>query len=636
MRRMADISDVEKALVDAVMTAVYPSGTSNASLTGGNVRIYRGWPSPNGLSADLATGIVNVSVFSDPKTTRDTTRYPRVWKTGTSTTPTLGVQLTNGVATFTGTGGAGQNAGVLVDGVGYSVAVGPNDTPATIAAALALQIDGAVADGAALSVADTAITAARVEGSAIMWQETRRQEQTITVTLWCADPESRDSLTSAVDSALSQIDWLALSDGSSARLLFKGTSVTDASENADLYRRDLSFTAEYPTIVQQTASAMVFGTTNMSLDLGPTSASARTFPLVGAIRFDAWYDPTDTIDQQCASALAGAQWTYRLPQNATVAADGTVSWPLAMQAVLDAEITAAVVAGLDFWAFDAYKPDDGLSRALSLYLSSSLRSSLQFCMLGQSSAWADPTTSDGYSMTFDRDIAMMSEAGYVQVDNGRPLYFVLDASAADLAALPVGGIVAAITTLRARAIAAGAGNPYIVWLSGAALADYNNTQAAIAAGADAAGAYATPRYTGSTQSYATLMETAATDWEQRIAAAFPMVPTAMTGWDQRPLIEAPQPFYPLAAGLTAAEYYTSGTPAEIASHVATMAAEIMTFPASCPANVGLIYAWNELAEGGWLMPTYTAAGPDQTRVSTMGSVLAAARLASVQTKSTTS
>lgn len=632
---MADISDVEKALVDAVVAAVYPAGTSNASITGGNVRIYRGWPAPNGLNADLAVGIVNVSVFSDPKTSRDTTRYPRAWKPGPLVAASLTVELTKGVATFSGAGGIGQNAGVLVDDVGYVVAVGLSDTPASVASALARQIEGAVATGGALSIPASQITAARVEGSGTVWQETRRQEQTITVTLWCADPESRDAITSTVDSTLSQLDWLPLSDGSCARFLYKGTNVTDAAENADLYRRDLIYTTEFPTIIRQTAASMVFGTTTISLESAPTAQTSPSFPLLGAIRFDAWYDPADTIDQQCAAALSGSNWTYRLPPNAIVPSGGSVSWPLAAQAVIDAEILAAVEAGLDFWAFDAYQPDDGLSRALSLYLSSSLRSKLGFCMLGQSSAWADPSTIDGYSSTFARDIAMMSEVGYVRVANGRPLYFVLDANAASLATLPGDGISAAIATIRARALAAGAGNPYITWLSGAAIADYDNTAAALAGGADAAGAYATPRYTGTTLAYATLTETAANDWQQRIAKGFPMVPTAMTGWDQRPLIDTPQPFYPLPSGLTNVEYYETGTPAAIAGHIVSMTSEIMAFPSACPAGVGLIYAWNELAEGGWLMPTFSVSGPDTNRVSTLGAALTAARLAAGRTKSIT-
>lgn len=633
---MADISDVEKALVDAVLAVVYPSGLSSNSVTGSNVRVYRGWPSPSGLSADLAVGITNISVFSDAKTTRDTTRYPRIWKSRNPVLVTLAVCLTNGVATFSGLGSCGTNAGVLVNGRSYAVALGTNDTPDSVAAALATQIAGAVASGPTLTVVNASITAARVEGSAVAWQETRRQEQMLTVTLWCADPISRDSVTSTVDSALSQIDWLTLDDGSSARLLFMGTNVIDASENADLYRRDLLFKVEYPTIVQQVTAAMIFGTTNFEVETSTPPRPTALFPLIGAIRFDAWYDPSDSIDQQCAAVLSYPQWSGRLPSNAAIGSNGAVSWPLATQAVLDAEITAAVRAGLDFWAFDAYQPDDGLSRALSLYLSSALRSSLQFCMVGQSSAWGDPTTSDGYSATFARDAAMMVEEGYVKIDNGRPLYFVLDASATDLVNLPPGGVAAAITILRERVRGAGAGNPYVVWLSGAALADYDNTEAAMAAGADAAGSYALPRLRGATLSYAALTQTTVADWASRIARGFPMIPTAMTGWDQRPLIESPQAFYPVSADLTSASYYMAADPAEIANHVASMAREIMSYPSGCPAGVGLVYAWNELAEGGWLMPTFTASGPDYARVTILGDTLADQRSALAPIKSLSS
>ena len=301
---MADISDVEKALVDTIVTTVYPAGTSNMSLIGSDVRIYRGWPSPERLSIDLQNGVVNISVFSDSKSGRETTRYPRVWKPGTTMVPTLTVQLVNGAATFGGVGGAGQNAGVLVDGIGYSVAVGIDDTPQTVAEALARLVNGAIAENSSLHVPGSAIAAARVEGSSLAQQETRRQEQAITVTLWCADPDVRDRISASIDAALSEIDWLALPDGSSARLLYKSTSVSDSSENADLYRRDLIYSTEYPTIIQQIASAMVFGTANISLTQDVTENATPSFTLIGAIRFEAWYDPTSPIDQQCAEALS--------------------------------------------------------------------------------------------------------------------------------------------------------------------------------------------------------------------------------------------------------------------------------------------------------------------------------------------
>ena len=53
-----------------------------------------------------------------------------------------------------------------------------------------------------------------------------------------------------------------------------------------------------------------------------------------------------------------------------------------------------------------------------------------------------------------------------------------------------------------------------------------------------------------------------------------------------------------------------------------MAVWIDANPEACPANIGLVYAWNELAEGGWLMPTFTASGPDNSRTAALGATFA--------------
>lgn len=288
---------------------------------------------------------------------------------------------------------------------------------------------------------------------------------------------------------------------------------------------------------------------------------------------------------------------------------------------MDAEIAAAVQAGLSFWAFDSYQPDDTLSVALQLYLSSSLRGRLGFCMLGQTSNWG----SGGIDQpSLLRDIRMMTQPGYMTVLGGRPLYLVLDGSASQTAGLPDGSVAEAIATVRRQVQAAGGGNPYVVWLSGAALADYSNVAAAEAAGADAGAAYAVPRLTGSEQPYAALAAAATTDWQARAGAGFPMLPTAMTGWDQRPLIQTPQSFYPIDSDITTADFYDTADPDALAAHVVEMVDFLVANVAASPAQVGLIYAWNELAEGGWLMPTYAPDGPDARRVAAVGSALAAA------------
>ena len=98
----------------------------------------------------------------------------------------------------------------------------------------------------------------------------------------------------------------------------------------------------------------------------------------------------------------------------------------------------------------------------------------------------------------------------------------------------------------------------------------------------------------------------------------------MRGGDPRPLLETPQPFYPIPAGLTIDSYYDPPSDAELGAHVVEMVDYLVSQPSASPAQVGLIYAWNELAEGGWLMPTFTTAGPDLGRAAAIGAALAAA------------
>ncbi len=615
---MADLSDVEEALLDLITKVAYPAGTLQPSITSKPVKLYRGFPGQLGLNADLASGVQTITIFSDPQGARETTRYPRQWKTGPVVAPTLTATVSGDSVVLGGTGGVGQVVGIAADGAGFAVASTASDTPATLAASLAALIPGASVQASVVTVPDAASLIARVEGSAVSMLETRRQEQAVMVSIWCADPAGRDTLARAVDNALSALDWLLLPDGTSGLLRYRHTIETDTSENAGLYRRDLVYGIDYPTIQTMTSPAMMFGVLSRP---GVTVEATQTLPALGAIRFDAWYDPGDTIDVQCAAALAPDAWSSRWPPNAVVS-DGVLSWPLATQATIDAEIGAARAAGLSFWAFDSYAPADGLGVALTLYLSSALRSALQFCMLGQSSNWGDPTTTSGFAATLDRDIGLMTQPGYLTVLGGRPVYFVLDAPATTLAALP-GGMAGALAYVRTNVAARGQASPFIVWLSAAPLTEYDNTVAARAAGADAAGAYCTPAGPVGAVPYSMLTDTASADWSGRAGTGFPLVPTAMAGWDPRPLIETPQSFYPIAPTESAANFYEAGTSDAIGDHVASLVDFIAANPGGCASGLGLVYAWNELAEGGWIMPTYTPNGPDLTRVQSIGAALGA-------------
>lgn len=640
---MATATEVEDAIGALVAAAIYPGGLGAPSVAAMDVLVARGWPQMADLDAALmgSPAQARVAINRMDGMTRDTTRYSRAWRTQSVLAPGVTVALSGGVASFAGSATGGEIAGVQAAGVDYPVLLTAGQTASQVAAALAAAINAgglvvATATGAALTVAslagDPLTLGAVVVGSGTSARELGRAETEYVIVVFAPSKQARDTLEAAAMLALDQVDRLALSDGPSGPVRFVRARVVDTAELDDLYRVDLHWRIEVGRTQIESGAQMAFPVGTLDLVAGGASArfgfgglvlpAPLVIPPIGAIRFDAWYDPSNTIDAQCAAALSPAAYHFRLPGNAAVSG-GAASWPLATQATMDAEIVAAKLAGLQFWAFDSYAATDTLSLALQLYLSSPVRAGLAFAMLGQSSAWADTTTQDGYSASFHSDVSMMTQPGYLTVLSGRPVYFVLDGSAGQLAALP-GGLAGGIAKVRTLVQAAGGGDPYVVFLSGAALADYDNTGRAIQVGADAAGSYCTPRLNGSEQPFATLAAQAVTDWSERATGPLPMVPTAMTGWDQRPLIQTPQPFYPISPYLSMGNYYDTATAAQIGAHVTAMAQWIVANPSPCPAQFGLVYAWNELAEGGWMMPTYTPAGPDLSRCAATGAALAAA------------
>src|SRR3954452_21963114 len=113
---MADLSDVEQAIAEAVTAILYPAGSSQSSIVGALCRIYRGWPNSATLNADLNAGIVNVTIGTDNESGRTTTRYLPEWNT---------LQAQPGAIAFTGdqnftvagSAAAGDIVGVLINGV---------------------------------------------------------------------------------------------------------------------------------------------------------------------------------------------------------------------------------------------------------------------------------------------------------------------------------------------------------------------------------------------------------------------------------------------------------------------------------------------------------------------------------------
>jgi hypothetical protein len=259
---MADLSDVETTIANLVETLIYPQGTSAPSITGALTRVYRGWPNQSGLNTDLAAGNVNITIFADARGHRLTTRYIDPSSPSAPVIPNLTVNVTGQTATFGGTAGLGQVAGLLVDNTAYVHRTQSGDTPTGIAATLAAYIRTqriVQINGAALTIPGAGSVIGRVVADQSTQAETRRQMQIIRLSCWCPTPASRDATASAIDQGLSQSAFLTLPDGTAARLRQSGTLVFDQSQNANLYRRDLLLEVEYATTITQILPALIFG-----------------------------------------------------------------------------------------------------------------------------------------------------------------------------------------------------------------------------------------------------------------------------------------------------------------------------------------------------------------------------------------
>ena len=120
-------------------------------------------------------------------------------------------------------------------------------------------------------------------------------------------------------------------------------------------------------------------------------------------------------------------------------------------------------------------------------------------------------------------------------------------------------------------------------------------------GLDAIGAYAV----GGGKPYASLAGQAHQFWEAGKATGANVVPIVSSGWDNRPFLENPAPWYSCAS----TNYTLPPTPDQLANHLADALDWTGRNRASVTqANTVLIYAWNEHAEGGWLCPTLNPDG----------------------------
>ena len=268
---MPDQSDVENVLVSLVTQIAYPNGTAADSAIGNKIKVYRGWPIPANLDADLKAGIVNISVFPlDGE--QNVTRFSTDWTELPSPRITLNMTVSGNTVAIGGKVCCPLNAAILVNGTAFIYPLQATDTLTTVATALAALINAtypASSSGAVVTVPDATKLEARLGTVANMVQEVKRQKKPFRITIWCNSPFVRDAVARLIDPALARLTDIALSDGTAGRIRYVRTHTEDGSQKSMLYRRDFVYSVEYGTNISQNAVTIVAEQLNITGGIDP-------------------------------------------------------------------------------------------------------------------------------------------------------------------------------------------------------------------------------------------------------------------------------------------------------------------------------------------------------------------------------
>lgn len=330
------------------------------------------------------------------------------------------------------------------------------------------------------------------------------------------------------------------------------------------------------------------------------------------IKWDAWYNNTETVTRQFHEQLSPARWQFRAPFFCDVLGTDRITCAGA-QADMDIEIQAAANAGIKAWMYVWYGPNGtgtggstSLFKGWELHQSSALKDSLKWCgYTGMDQLGFNPwSNTAGWQANCNYWVDHFKRSNYLKV-GGRPVMFILN-STGQLNSHFAGSSANSLTTfnyLRSQSVAAGVGDPYLITMG--SLGNFAVDTPSVGKtwiGGDAISSYVASNalgYTALPETAATLYSRVASYWAgSQVATGNKTVPIAMIGWDSRPLIEIPEFNRGEIPWIGHQKYYVRGTNTEIANHLQACVNFIGANQPACDSKIFLTYAWNECSEGG--------------------------------------
>lgn len=390
-----------------------------------------------------------------------------------------------------------------------------------------------------------------------------------------------------------------------------GTASTGAvifGANAGAMTRAASYTGSTSnTRLLANAQVEIGATANTYVTSTPSFVGNTDGAIVGALRWDAWYHPTeDTIRTAVETSLGPSEYHWRLPFFATepTAESAVIA---GTQSDMDAEIAYAVEAGLDYWAFFWYglSSTNGMKQAWDYYQASPNKNDVNWCLYFSGiNPFNDDITNNLATI-----VGYLQQSNYQKTSSGRPLVFMYDDNGSKT------NLAANITSLRNAATGAGLADPYIIFHQSTADATVITTY-----GFDATTTYAPVVSVSGAKPYNILDTTARAKWDAQATKGVDVVPSFTLGWDRRPRVDNPVPWETPGGSLS--DYYYLENPVDVSVHVDAVLAWARANPTRTPQKIIIGYAWNENDEGGWIVPTLDGIGGiNVDRVNALKSVL---------------
>jgi hypothetical protein len=292
---VADLSDVTTLLYTTSIAAVYPNGTSSASVGGIDCRIFEGWPDAAQLDLDLSGKMMsgnaappitrpggplaNVSIF--PMQGTGIAVYQILDETYVIKPVSYGLSVatTGNLLTVTGQPNPGEYITIVADDM-YVYSSNASSTAAMLAAlATAAQVNypSAASTATTLTIPTTRAFIIRQGGFGTLGKVTHRQRHPVMVTVWAPTQASRTAFSKAIDVAIKNNNKVTMPDGSQALVIYSRTNVSDDQTAATVYRRDLIYMVEYATV--ETFPGAVVTTVNNPITaqgIGSAIATALT------------------------------------------------------------------------------------------------------------------------------------------------------------------------------------------------------------------------------------------------------------------------------------------------------------------------------------------------------------------------